>query len=592
MSKAETAKAKAIRASRRIQGLEIQPLTQTTTTNTSNSNACNRPLQSTSKIQGKDNMDDLEVEERNEDRSRDKGETAVDEPLLPNSDKHTQEAPPKITKNYIGHVPIPYPVGPIRAPRSEYEDSSSDSDDPENDFLDEESGSDEPNDEPNIKQPNSSDDSSDGSLSSRLASSASLGSSNKDQLSSSEDSTSDSSRESESGPSSGSESETSEEKSKKDRKRKRIAKAQKQLKEAKRELRRLEKRGKGKKTAKHDKGKKKDQQSSKKKKRRKGIQVEIGVIPNSNLVQLQPFWRKQMKKLHSSIPLTVFDQSFALADSEEYDKQHHSSSSKTTKNKGLDAPSEYKMSYGEWTENISLFKRYLMMHKHPEVAERINYHIKNVKQVKRSTECWMTALRYDILCRKSVFVEREDRHPIKDIGTFMKKYKEKAKDKSLNFGETNGGEANPYAKGGKLEFKHPETGQPIGYSAQHQPNMNSTNTQPIASSSREQAFRGRRRAQRPPRTQNYNQYPYQQGSSSTYNTFHPNQYQPFNNLQQAPLPSIHMGFQSQGSANNTSHTNTLPMNPSTSSTKFSARGGRGSWRGNRGGNGRQGQQET
>lgn len=89
-----------------------------------------------------------------------------------------------------------------------------------------------------------------------------------------------------------------------------------------------------------------------------------------------------MKKLHSPIPLTVFDQTFAKADKEEYDKQHHSSSSKTSKNKGLEAPSEYKMSYGEWTENISLFKRYLILHDHPEVADRLNYHIKNVKQVK------------------------------------------------------------------------------------------------------------------------------------------------------------------------------------------------------------------
>jgi hypothetical protein len=71
----------------------------------------------------------------------------------------------------------------------------------------------------------------------------------------------------------------------------------------------------------------------------------------------------------------------------------------------------------------------------------------------------MTALRYNILCRRHIFVEREDKKPLKDIGTFMKKYKEKAKDKSLNFGETNGGESNPYAKGGRLEFKHPETGQ-------------------------------------------------------------------------------------------------------------------------------------
>ncbi|EGF98535.1 uncharacterized protein MELLADRAFT_113472 [Melampsora larici-populina 98AG31] len=117
------------------------------------------------------------------------------------------------------------------------------------------------------------------------------------------------------------------------------------------------------------------------------------------------------------------------------------------------------MTYGEWTENISLFKQYLIMHNQHGVAGRISYHIKNIKQVKRATECWMTALQYDILCRRHIFVEREEKEPIKDIGTFMKKYEDKAKNKSLNFGKANRGETNPYAKGGKSEFKHPETGQ-------------------------------------------------------------------------------------------------------------------------------------
>jgi hypothetical protein len=158
----------------------------------------------------------------------------------------------------------------------------------------------------------------------------------------------------------------------------------KKLDKAKDKIKRLEEIAKIKPSSVVIKSKRRSEKPSEKKKRSKGkgIQVKIGAIPDSNLIQLQPFWRRQMKKLHSSIPLTIFDQRFALADSEEYEKQHHSSSSKTSKNKGLDAPSEFKMSYGEWTENISLFKRYLLMHNHPEVANRINYHIKNVKQVK------------------------------------------------------------------------------------------------------------------------------------------------------------------------------------------------------------------
>jgi hypothetical protein len=42
-------------------------------------------------------------------------------------------------------------------------------------------------------------------------------------------------------------------------------------------------------------------------------------------------------------------------------------------------------------------------------------------------------------------VEQGEGKAMKDIGTSMKKYKDKAKDKSLTFGKANGGETNPYA---------------------------------------------------------------------------------------------------------------------------------------------------
>ncbi|EGG06985.1 uncharacterized protein MELLADRAFT_106258 [Melampsora larici-populina 98AG31] len=232
------------------------------------------------------------------------------------------------------------------------------------------------------------------------------------------------------------------------------------------------------------------------------------------------------------------------------------------------------MTYGEWTENISLFKRYLIQHKQKEVAERLNFHIKNVKQVKektmtdrktdnrRATECWMTALRYDILCRQHIFIERLNKEPIKDIGTFMKKYEDKAKDKSLNFGEANGGETNPYAKGGKLEWRHPETDLAL-----------------------------KRRGPRPNRNFSYGARPgfnqYNRGPNFSHNVpFHQNQ-----------LPTIHMGFPSQGQSNSNqapvnvgltsipnvaTNNNTQPNNYN----NYQGRGARGTWRGTRGGVGR------
>ncbi|EGG06324.1 uncharacterized protein MELLADRAFT_106841 [Melampsora larici-populina 98AG31] len=366
-------------------------------------------------------------------------------------------------------------------------------------------------------------------------------------------STGSDSNESDKESSSNSESEDVERELQKDKKRKRASKLRKKLEEAKNEIRRLGKIAKVKPSDAASKSKHRSKKDFGKKKRSKksGIQVDIGVIQKSDLIQLQPFWRKQMKKLESSIPLTVFDQGFALSDKEEYEKQHHSSSSKTSKNEGLEAPSEFKMTYGEWTENISLFKRYLVQHNQKKVVKRLNYHIKNVKQVKRSTECWMTALQYDILCRRHIFVERLEKEPIKDIGTFMKKYKDKAKDKSLTFGEANGGEVNPYAKGGKFEWKHPETGQPL--------NQNST-TEGHNSASGQRGSGKFQRRRRGPRS----------NKTFTY------------------------GFPSQGQINgnaSTSNVNAPNFPNNNQSTPFTnnngqVRGGRGTWRGVRGGIGR------
>ncbi|EGG09047.1 uncharacterized protein MELLADRAFT_104291 [Melampsora larici-populina 98AG31] len=198
----------------------------------------------------------------------------------------------------------------------------------------------------------------------------------------------------------------------------------------------------------------------------------------------------------------------------------------------------------------------------------------------------MTALRYDILCRRHIFVERMDKEPIKDIGTFMKKYEDKAKDKSLNFGEANGGETNPYAKGGKLEWRHRETGLSFNHNS-------STDNQQTASSSRDfnNNFHRKQRGPRPNRTFSYGAKPgfnqYHKGPSFSHNVpFHQNQ-----------LPTIHMGFPNQGQPNS----NQAPMNVSLASipnvttnsqaqpnnyNNYQGRGVRGTWRGTRGGVGR------
>ncbi|KAH9821016.1 hypothetical protein DFH28DRAFT_1079146 [Melampsora americana] len=263
-----------------------------------------------------------------------------------------------------------------------------------------------------------------------------------------------------------------------------------------------------------------------------------------------------MVDLQTSIPLTIFNQTFARADREEHNRNHHSSSSKIKSNKGLDAPSEYCLSYGKWSECMSLFRRYLAgYYGQRMLAKRLKAHIENVKAIKRSTECWMTALRYDILCRAQVFVKRGPKMKMKDIGTLMVKYENQAQDKSLRAGKANGGDTNPYAKGGRLEFRHPETGAyltPSQYTATTSHNTQTSSSLPLK---RKRGKRGGHAStHQPPTMTNMPQ----QTSRPILHILPPN---PLAYQTNRPLPAA------------------APM----AANRFPGRGSRGSWRGGRGG---------
>ncbi|EGG09046.1 uncharacterized protein MELLADRAFT_104290 [Melampsora larici-populina 98AG31] len=384
MTKNSSTTLKAIRASRRVQGLEVSPKGGTGALGENKAGPSNsKPnLISTNKHQEEDN-DHIKPDDNADGLG---AQSEFKEKCQPDPFKEKRQPDPTQSQNYsnfIGNVPIPFPAetnplfnATIRVPKGKEraEQSSSNIDDLAGDFVHED-----------YKLVGASDNLEVKDLEEHQASSPSLGSSNGEDGPDISSSSSDSDNgDSEEDSSSESESEDSEREVKKDKKRKRTSKLKKKLEDAKNEIKQLGKIANIKPSEAAKKSSRRAKKTSDKKKRSKknGIQVNIGVISKSDLIQLQPFWRKQMKKLESSIPLTVFDQSFALADKEEYKRQHHLSSSKTSKNKGLEAQSEFKMTYGEWTENISLFKRYLIQHKQKEVAERLNFHIKNVKQVK------------------------------------------------------------------------------------------------------------------------------------------------------------------------------------------------------------------
>ncbi|EGG02277.1 uncharacterized protein MELLADRAFT_110311 [Melampsora larici-populina 98AG31] len=309
-----------------------------------------------------------------------------------------------------------------------------------------------------------------------------------------------------------------------------------------------------KKNKKHKTGKKESRgkgKTSKKSKKKKTIEIDIGVVPSGDLVQLQPFWSDQMDELNTSIPLTVFDQNFARLD-------------KSKVNKGLEAPSEYTQSFGEWSKNMSLFRRYLTgYYGQAPLAKRLRLHIDNVKSIKRSTECWLTALRYDILVQAQIFVKRGEKEKMKDIGTLAEKYLNQAKDKSLRAGEANCGDTNPYAKGGRLEFKHPETGT---WRQTTQPTASSSNNKRVVVESDTQPFKKRRGAKRNTNTTQ---------SSVSHHT--------------PVAPERHFATHHGLPPNPMSYQGLRPIPPTApmAANRFPGRGGRGghrgNWRGGRGG---------
>ncbi|EGG00874.1 uncharacterized protein MELLADRAFT_111475 [Melampsora larici-populina 98AG31] len=174
-------------------------------------------------------------------------------------------------------------------------------------------------------------------------------------------------------------------------------------------------------------------------------------------------------------------------------------------NKGLDAPSEYNLTFGEWSECMSLFRRYLA-----------GYY---------------------------------------DIGILMTKYENQAKDKSLRAGEANGGDTNPYAKGGRLENRHPETGAYRSNPSSHLTNVDRFTRQQNDSNPLKRK-RGKRGGHATAQHQSQTTVP-----KPVPRPIHHN------------LPANPMIYQ---------QLNPLPQTTNVTSNRFPNRGGRGSWRGGRG----------
>ncbi|EGG06085.1 uncharacterized protein MELLADRAFT_107064 [Melampsora larici-populina 98AG31] len=176
--------------------------------------------------------------------------------------------------------------------------------------------------------------------------------------------------------------------------------------------------------------------------------------------------------------------------------------------------------------------------------------------LRRSTECWMTALRYDILVCSQIFIKCDSKTLMKDIGTRVLQYENQAKDKSLRSSKANYGDVNSYARGGRWESKDPETGL-YTHQAPQQSNSGGSHTGHSSESHLLKRKRSRHGGHNAPQHNMPSQVPPQTAPQPV----------------QHDLPLNPTLYQVQQPA---------PIATPMAANRFPSRGGRGGWQGGRG----------
>ncbi|KAH9813660.1 hypothetical protein DFH28DRAFT_896056 [Melampsora americana] len=192
-----------------------------------------------------------------------------------------------------------------------------------------------------------------------------------------------------------------------------------------------------------------------------GITYRIGKpINNSSLLPLTPYFEIRMRTLKAYIPLTVFDASRIERDQRATGKKkiktlkelQEDDSSATYP--GLVPNEELLMTYGFWVNAMDLFIRYLEKeYERPKAAKIFLRHKENVVMIKRTTKCWMVALRYDMKVRKG----GDGRKTMEDAGYLHEDLLREAKEDADAAGERCYTD-NPYVPGGGKENVDPVTG--------------------------------------------------------------------------------------------------------------------------------------
>ncbi|EGG07120.1 uncharacterized protein MELLADRAFT_86064 [Melampsora larici-populina 98AG31] len=180
--------------------------------------------------------------------------------------------------------------------------------------------------------------------------------------------------------------------------------------------------------------------------------VDDQQLSNNSLLKLSHCFHQRMTKLKSYVPLTVFNMDWIDRDSEKASQKKLKTVKElqegddTMTYSGLQPKDELLLSYGEWIDHMDLFIRYVEEYYHmPKCAENFRQHKTNVIDIRRSTSCWMVALRYCIKVRKLVMQHRmvEGKCVMSNAGVLHEDILRAAKDKAESLGERSHAE-NPY----------------------------------------------------------------------------------------------------------------------------------------------------
>jgi hypothetical protein len=181
-------------------------------------------------------------------------------------------------------------------------------------------------------------------------------------------------------------------------------------------------------------------------------------------VGFTPYFEKNIQELKGPIPLTIFNKAWqdeAIAyHAEKRTKSDDNSTDKGTRYTGLPYPSEWRMSFNDWTLNHREFQITMRdVYKYETLSTWLLMHKANADKIQKKSG-FMTALRYDIRIRANAFAHRvikDGKINFSDISILREDTLDTAYCEARRFNELEFAD-NPYAIGGPRASWDPHSG--------------------------------------------------------------------------------------------------------------------------------------